>query len=153
MRRWMLTLILLCPFWLIAAEVPDITAQDVIDLPAYKVARNLAVDVQSVALIGDGFTHESKVFSLSERAQAKLMELRIGILAGDIVDGAPHFPKSVSAIDDTKYALVDTADAGVFVKAGFDRMDAVLTAGTDLKQSVLDAADQPAVDAVTDSRA
>lgn len=122
------------------------------DLEDNRAAKILVIDRQTMVLIAGGFTHATKQFSLSLAAQAKITGLRVGILTGDIVDGAPDYPLNVSAMDQTDYEIPNEADAKLYFKAGLDRVKALVTAGTELKQSCLDAADQAALDAVVDNR-
>ena len=116
-----------------------------------RTAKIAAIDVQSDALLAPGFTYDSKQFSLSEKAQIKILNFRVGILAGDIVDPT-DYSINVSALDETDYEILDETSAKAYCKAGLDRVRNVLTTGTELKQSCLDAADQTALDLVTDTR-
>ncbi len=147
-------------YWKVSGDGLDIvekdagekTTQDAADLPAYKAARCGAIDYQSGVLLSAGFTHATKTFSLSVTAQLKIMGLRVGILAGDIVDATADYPIDVSAMDETDYEIPDETDAKLYFKTGLDRVKDVLTGGASLKQEVIDAADAAAVDAVVDAR-
>jgi hypothetical protein len=116
-----------------------------------RASKMLAIDTNTVILLAGGYTYASKQFSLSIPAQVKLDGLITSIERGNIVD-PDDFPISVSALDESKYSITDAADAQAMWAAAVDRVKAIVSEGSDLKQQCLDAADQTALDAVSDTR-
>lgn len=117
-----------------------------------RAAKIDAIQQNTRVLLAGGFSHASKQFSLSLEAQAKIIGLRVGILTGDIIDGPPDYPINVSAMDETDYEILNEADAKLYYKAALDRVKALVTAGSALKQSCLNAVNQTALDAIVDTR-
>ena len=106
------------------------------------------IDANSIQLMVGGFEFPAasgKFFSMSVKGQAKLHGFN-EIEAGD-------FPHSVSAIDDTVHVLANNGAANQMFKAMVKRLNkGILGPGSDLKQDVLNAVDQTALDAIVDSR-
>ena len=113
-----------------------------------KQARIKEIDAKSIQLMQSGFEYPAasgKFFSMSIKGQAKLHGFN-EIEAGD-------FPHSVSAIDDTVHVLANNGAANQMFKAMVKRLNkGILGPGSDLKQNVLNAVDQAALDLIVDNR-
>ena len=113
-----------------------------------KQVRIREIDTQSVKLMVSGFEFPAasgKFFSMSIKGQAKLHGFN-EIESGD-------FPHSVSAIDDTVHVLANQGAANQMFKAMVKRLNkGILGPGSDLKQDILNAVDQTALDAIVDNR-
>jgi hypothetical protein len=116
-----------------------------------KATRCLMVDGKTRELLAQGYSYGGKQMSLSIYAQLKLDGVMTSIVRGNIVE-PDDFPISSSALDETKYSITDVADAQAMWAEMVDRVKAIVPAGSDLKQQILDAEDQAALDAITDDR-
>jgi hypothetical protein len=121
------------------------------EFSAAKTAKCLAIDNNTNVLIYGGYTYGTVQFSLSITAQVKLEGLMTAIERGIITEPS-DFPIPVSALDESQYDIEDIADAQGMFAAAISRMKTIVTRGSELKQDVLDAADQTALDAVVDDR-
>lgn len=103
-----------------------------------------AIDTKTTTLLEGGFSHAGKVFSMTDNGQRKVVEYAH-------LD-ANQFPKSVSAMDESKYSIPNQGDMVQMRKAMIERIASITSDGSDLKQDCLDAIDQTALDAVVDNR-
>ena len=123
--------------------VNDGTPTD-LTLADYKKLRYNEIDGKSMALIDTGFTHDSKVFSLSSFAQ-----LNWHTLMNQTAQFT--FPKDVSLKNNSKHSLTE-ANVSVLWADGKAFIESVIDGGRNLKQSIFDAVDESAVDAIIDNR-
>jgi hypothetical protein len=117
-------------------------------LEEYKQIRYNEIDCRSGELISEGFTYQSKVFSLSTTAQ-------INILALDETrnDPALTYPIKYNTIDDVySYDVVDSTDLHSMYLTALATKKGVLDSGTTLKTSIRNATTQAEVDAIIDNR-
>jgi hypothetical protein len=113
-------------------------------LSDYKTLRYNEIDAKTGALIGAGFTYDSKQFSLSSAAQRNWSEIHSN-------QTEFTFPLAISTLDNDEYSLA-SANVNAFWTAGKDALKGHLDSGRALKKSVFDAVDEAAVDAVVDNR-
>lgn len=144
-----------------------------VSLEDIKETKNKEIDERTQNLMDFGFSHETKIFSLSNNAQRNW----IGIVTyldilyteaiansdprpttlseefaiKDAVDSAV-FPIGVSTKDDGEYDITDIADLKVFYQTGFGTANSHYMSGRALKQLVNDATDAEGVAAVVDNR-
>lgn len=123
--------------------VNDGTAKS-LALPDYKQLRHNEIDGNTKALIGAGFTYDSKTFSASINAQTNWNTLK---------DQEAEFtwPVNISTLDNDEYSLT-AANLDAFWIAARDAIKGHLDSGRTLKKTIFDAANESAVDAVVDSR-
>lgn len=116
------------------------------DLNEYKTKRGSEIDARTRQLIGAGFVHSSKTFSLTLASQSKLN-------GAHAQKASMTYPVVWNSIDDLDtISLADEAAFDSFYDDAFDKVREHLDSGTTLKDSVRAAADRAAVDAVTDTR-
>jgi len=116
-------------------------------LSGYKQLKINKINYQSGVLLSSGATHNGKQYSVSSIAVGKIDGLNSMIDKGHI-----SFPVKIAAMDESQTIINNQADWDAFTSDFGNRINDVLSAGTDLKQSILDATDEAGVDAVTDSR-
>lgn len=117
-------------------------------LEAAKDRKLTAIDRRSDELLTEGFVYDSKTFSLSVKAQSKMMgmhQIRN--------DATVTYPIVWSTLDDgSSISLADAATVHSFVLAALGALRSVLDSGTTLKISVVAATTIVEVDAVVDTR-
>ena len=119
---------------------------DIRRLPARKSARKLGVDIRTQTLIAEGFTHASKIFSLSLAAQ-------INWTNAGLNPTALIYPYRVSTKDDLDFHdFADATEMQIAYGVALTIKANHLTAGADLKKDINDATTQAALDAVVDTR-
>lgn len=117
-------------------------------LEEYKQIRYNEIDCKSGELISQGFTYQSKVFSLSQNAQ-------INLLALDETrnDPALTYPIVYNTIDDVDtYNVTDATDLHNMYLTALATKKGILDSGTTLKTSIRNATTEAEVDAVIDNR-
>lgn len=125
---------------------------DAADFPAYKQAKNAAIDQRTVELINQGFLYSSKVFSLSSSAQSYWNGLG-NLAANGLLTEPDDFPMTVNTLDDTDtHDIVNIANAIGLFAAAAATIKGHLASGTALKTQVRAATTVAEVDAVVDSR-
>ena len=123
-------------------------AHDENNLERQKRDKLFAIDQKTIYLISQGYTHNSKQFSLSILAQTSLN----GLYSRAKNDLLLSYPVEISTATDEQVDLADAAAVEAQYNAAFDRVRDLKEGGTNLKQAVKDAADQAALDAVVDDR-
>jgi len=118
--------------------------QDAADLPADKAARRVEVDDKDVELIGNGFSFDGKVFSLSEESQLNWMSLVVK-------ENNLTWPVEITTNNDEAYSLTQV-NMPAFTNTATGTKQAHLDSGRALKVSIDAAADQTALDAIVDGR-
>jgi len=113
-------------------------------LPEQKTKRKIDIDVRTKSLIADGFTYDSKGFSLSIEAQANWLGIKS-------LESLLTFPMEITADNDAAYSLT-SVNVDAFVSAAVAAKQGHLDSGRTLKVSIDAAADQTALDAIVDSR-
>jgi len=117
-------------------------------LPNYKTKKDKTVNGKTRQLIGAGFTHLTKTFSLSAESQLKIMGVFVARNEVWLT-----YPIVWNNIDDTDtLSLADAAAVEAFFEDATVALRSPLDTGTTLKISVTAAADHAAVDAVNDTR-
>lgn len=119
----------------------------VFDLDLHKANKKDAIDFKTKTLIGQGFTHSGKQFSLSLNAQANWL----GVLTAGAA-ALLTYPYPVAALDNTYHLTADEAEMITMATAGLIRKGWAVGSGAALKKAVEDATDQAGVDAVVDTR-
>ncbi len=129
----------------------DTIVQDhvMVSLLEYKALKNVTIDVKTAELIQAGGSYDSKLFSLTIGAQLRHCDIAWRIEKGDMIEG--DFPIDISTIDNLTYSLT-WANVQGFLEAMRSDKDGHLNSGNALKKSINDAADETAVDAITDTR-
>lgn len=128
----------------------DSTVEDhvAVSLDEYKQLKHDEIDAKTDDLIVAGFTYDSVVFSLSRNAQINWDNVKNN--KSEYV-----FPLTISALNNDPYSLTD-ANVTAFWQAKNDKLHHLttgrVTTGRDLNETVFDAADEAAVDAVVDTR-
>jgi hypothetical protein len=123
-----------------------------------KEKRYVEIDERTSELIGEGFTYDGKIFSLSRQAQSNMLGVRAAIAdyrASGTLSAfeAAFFPLKFNTLDDTDstgLALVD--DFLTFYDTAMGTVRAYLDGGTALKAAIRAAVDIAGVDAVVDER-
>ena len=113
-------------------------------LADFKQAQFNAIDYKTGALIGAGFTFDSKQFSLSPTAQINWQAIK-----GNTSDFT--FPLELTTLDNDVYSLTDANVQG-FWDAGKATLKGHLDAGRALKKTVFDATTIEEVQAIVDAR-
>lgn len=116
-------------------------ATSLIDL---QTAKNLAIDERTEAIIAQGFTFDSSLFSLSLEAQMNWM----GLLA---LQTLFSWPINVTTLDNKQYSLA-LSNLTAFIGVGSGTVAAAIGSGRALKLAVNAATDAAGVAAVVDSR-
>jgi hypothetical protein len=116
-------------------------------LAANKIARATAVDTKTRSLIGAGFSHSTKQFSLSLSAQSNWL----GVKAVAAAAGLPY-PYPVATLDNSYHLAADEAEMLVMADAAMLAKGTAVASGAALKKQIEDAADQDALDLVVDTR-
>lgn len=138
-------------YWKITGDtVSEMSAaeKDAACLSDVKAAKCAAIDARTSELIAQGFTYDSKTFSLSIEAQAKMAGVQ------QVKDNvAVTYPIVWNNIDDTDtVSLADAAALEAFYLAGVGAYRTHADSGTALKDQVRAASTVAAVEAITDSR-
>jgi len=110
----------------------------------YKQVRYDAIDTKTKSLIAAGFVYDNETFSLSHDAQSNWAALKNN--SGDFT-----WDKNISTINNNTYSLA-LANLVAFWTACNNAINGHLDSGRVLKKSVFDAANEAAVDVVTDVR-
>lgn len=128
-------------------EVNDGTLTEV-SLDDYKQLRYKEIDNRTGELISQGFTYQSKVFSLSANAQTNILALD-----NTRDDPALTYPIKYNTIDDLdSYDVVDSTDLHTMYLTALSTKKGHVDSGTTLKTSVRNATTKAEVDAVIDNR-
>jgi hypothetical protein len=128
-------------------EVNDGTPTE-LTLDEYKQLRYKEIDSKSGELISQGFTYQSKTFSLSTSAQTNILALD-----NTRDDPALTYPIKYNTLDDLdSYDVVDSTDLHNMYLTALSTKKAILDGGTTLKTSVRNATTEAEVDAVIDNR-
>ena len=106
--------------------------------------RNAEIDTRTQELILGGFTFDSQVFSLSERAQINWTGLRT-------MEDVLTWPVSITTMADSAYSLTQ-ANLVPFLGTGLAVKQSHLDSGRALKIQINAAVDEAAIDAVIDTR-
>lgn len=122
-----------------------IAAHVVVSLEDYKQVKSATVDRRTFELIDEGFTYGGKIFSLSDRAQLRML--------GFLESAATIYPVDWNTIDNSsKISILDVAEMLLLATAAFGTIESQTKAGSVLKDTVRAAVDKDAVDAVADIR-
>lgn len=129
----------------------DVVDNTPAELAKIKAEKCTSIDLKSQQLLGQGFTYQDKIFSLSVTGQMNQAGLRLGIDVGETDD--PDFPMTYTNIDNTDYIQINNKlEAQDMFSAAYDRTMTVLRGGADLKRDVVNAATAADVNAITDNR-
>ncbi|MHC4301981.1 MAG: DUF4376 domain-containing protein [Planctomycetota bacterium] len=119
-----------------------------VNLALKKQKRITQIDKRSAELVTAGMeAAPGKVVSTTLEAQQNLHDLAILVLLGQ-----DPFPQGVSTIDGDQYTIVDTADFNRIVSLMLAHKLTPLDAGRQLRQDVIAAVDEDALDLVVDTR-
>lgn len=136
-----------------AVEAMTMAERALIDAPKFaeaSAAKRAAIDENTRAVIGKGFQHAGKVFSLSREAQIYFSNMYV---ARDILTVMRAFPLTVNTRDDLDtHDVADAVEATVMYTTAVGTVKAALGSGTDLKQLVRAATTQAELDAIVDAR-
>lgn len=127
-----------------AACDATVLAHVMVSLPEYKVNRNEVIDGRTDELILEGFTYDSQTFSITVQAQINWNSIRAH-------QARMTFPLDISTLDHDEYSLAE-ANVDAFWDAYEAALWGHLNSGRALKLSINAAADEAAVDAITDTR-
>lgn len=117
-------------------------------LSEYKELRYHEIDQRTGELISQGFTYQSKVFSLSANAQTNILALD-----NSRDDPALIYPINYNTIDDLdSYDVVDSNDLHSMYLTALQTKKGHVDSGTVLKDTIRNAVDQQAVDLIIDAR-
>lgn len=117
-------------------------------LEAYKCLKFKIIDARTYELIEVGFQYASKIFSLSQHAQAKMMGVH---QVRD--DSMLTYPVRWNTKDDLDcYEIADSDEMHLFYMTGVGTYKAHVDGGTALKDQVRAATSKAEVDAVVDPR-
>ncbi len=112
-----------------------------------KLARCGAIDGRTMQLVGSGFVHASKTFSLSIPSQLNWTNVKSGS-AADLT-----YPYVVPTLTDIDYhEFADEAEMLTAADAAESTVKGHIASGAALKKQIVDATDQAALDAIVDSR-
>lgn len=112
---------------------------------AYKQYRYNEIDFKTASLVvSAGFTYDGQQFSTSIVAQKNWSDLKYS-------KSSFTFPKNISTKNYGTYAIAE-ANVDAFWDAGKDAIDPIIDAGRVLIQSITDAADRAAIEAIIDNR-
>ena len=106
-----------------------------------------AIDSKTQAIIEDGFTYSSMVFSLSQPAQATWTLLKLAQLSGTLT-----FPIEVATIDDQIYEIQDVTEFTAFTTALDTTVVIALATGRAIKAQVKALTHSDEIDAFVDPR-
>jgi len=120
------------------------------DLDDAKVVKKTAIDAKTEQLIYNGFTYDSKEFSLSDHSQSNWNSLYTRLNAGKILPG--EWPLNVPTKNDEAYGIADAATLEAMYQAGYDVKYGYVASGLTLKVQVDACADIAAVNAIVDDR-
>ena len=119
---------------------------DANDLDELRALRMAEIDAKTEELISEGFTYQSKLFSLSLNSQ-------INISALNQSRTELSYPITYNTKDDMDaYSVTDATDMNNMYMTALSVKKAHLDSGSSLKQQIRDAADIAAVNAVIDNR-
>jgi hypothetical protein len=124
------------------------TYVDCLDLSGYKQWRINEVNVRTQELITAGYTWAGKQFPLSINGQINLLGLvnaaQLGILT---------FPIDLNTIDDTdRHPIADPTEVYNIFGTALGTKKSILDSGTALKEQIMNAVDESAVQAIIDNR-
>ena len=126
----------------------NVKKYDTNTLAGLKEFRYDEIDARTGEIISEGFTYQTKIFSLSQNAQINILGLDN---AKD--DPAMVYPIEYNTIDDLdSYSVVDATDVHNMYLTALATKKATTDSGTAIKQQIRDAADIPAVNAIVDNR-
>jgi hypothetical protein len=114
------------------------------DLASLKEYRYNQIDAKTSELIQQGFTYDSKQFSLSLPAQTNWHAIKNQ-------KSEFTFPVTVSTLDNSGYDL-SQANVDVFWQQGKDTLKGYIDTGRVLKKQIFDAPDIASVNAIIDNR-
>lgn len=123
-----------------------------------KEKKYVVIDNRTSELIGEGFTYDGKIFSLSRQAQSNMLGVRAAIAdyraAGTLAAfEAAFFPLKFNTLDDDdSTGLATVNDFLAFYDTAMGTVRAYLDGGTALKAAIRSAVDIAGVDAVVDNR-
>ena len=121
---------------------------DASNLDSYKDERASAIDARTDELISQGFEYATKVFSLSQNAQAQLMGIN-QVRNDEYVT----YPIRWSTLDNKDAISISSADeVRVFYLTALATYRSYLDSGNTLKDSIRAAINKSEVDAVIDER-
>ena len=123
------------------APAPD----DSVYLDHLKQKRYDEIDLKTEALIAQGFTYDSRTFSLSQEAQINWTNL---YQARSLFT----YPVSATTKDQDAYSIPDIATVEAFYQTGLGTVQAHLDSGRDLKVQVKAATTKAEIDAIVDNR-
>lgn len=117
-----------------------------VDLVAYKKAKCVQIEAKTEEVVQRGFLYQGLTFRL-------LPEDRTNILGLLVSASVMTYPFQIQDIDDAAHVtLTGPADAQAFYAAAMGAVASASMPATLMKQAVMAAATQAAVDAVVDSR-
>jgi hypothetical protein len=123
-----------------------VNCYDVNNLDELKALRMEQIDQRTGVLISQGFTYNTKVFSMSENAQNNLLG---SYSARDLLT----YPFDWNTKDDSEtYQIADSTEMANFFMAALTFKKGHQDSGTTLKGQVRDAVDIAAVNAIVDNR-
>lgn len=123
------------------------TFSDIDSVSAARMHKNAEIDKRTVELINEGFTFNTKTFSLSTEAQIKWQGMKTG---SD--NGLLTYPVKITTIDDLEDSLADATAVNDFFAAGLSAVKGHLDSGRALKVDVANATTVAEVNAVVDNR-
>ena len=112
-----------------------------------KADRKLLVDGKTVALIGAGLSYAGDVFSMSIPAQINAN----GVL-NNAVAASFTYPYPYPTLANGYHDFADEAAVVAMTQAMEDRLETIITGGSEKKRDLEDAATQAALDAIVDDR-
>jgi hypothetical protein len=119
-----------------------------LSLEEYKDVRYKEIDARTEEKILLGFSYQGKVFSMSANAQTNILALD-----NTRDDPALIYPITYNTLDDLdSYNVVDSTDLHNMYLTALATKKAWVDSGTLLKDSVRDAIDEQAVQAIIDNR-
>ncbi len=128
----------------------DDTVQAYIDVDfvdEYREQRKTLTDIKTSALIEDGFTYDSVLFSQSAFAQHNWLGLFVKKADINYTGG-----KKVSTMDGSQYSIPDQTEMTNFWNAGQDAKEAHYDSGRAIKLQLNAATTIAAIDAIVDNR-
>lgn len=119
-----------------------------LDLDAYKAHRINEINERTGELIANGYVWAGKTFPLSINGQINLLGL---VNAAQL--GMLTFPIDLNTInDEDRHPIADSTEVYQIFGTALGTKKAILDGGTELKEAVMNAADETAVAAIVDNR-
>jgi len=118
-----------------------------VDLENHKKEKKNAIDLKTDTLIDSGFSHNSVEFKITMHKQIAALALMIKRMNAQNMSGAKFRGRNRG------YVFEDDADFDAMFNTGFARIQALIDAGSDLKDAVDDCTTVAEVDAISDDRA